>query len=81
MVLCPFSDINECMDHNGHCQHICTDLTFGYKCSCHAGFTLAENKRTCDGMSLECCHFLEHVTWPKESRLEAATEHIFGGTF
>lgn len=46
-------NINECMDHNGHCQHTCTDLTFGYECSCHPGFTLAENKRTCDDIN-EC---------------------------
>ena len=52
LFLCLFSDIDECLDHNGHCQHTCTDLTFGYKCSCHPGFTLAENKRTCDGKSL-----------------------------
>ncbi|XP_078360002.1 uncharacterized protein LOC144644397 isoform X2 [Oculina patagonica] len=46
-------NINECLDHNGHCQHICTDLTLGYKCSCHTGFVLAENKRTCDDIN-EC---------------------------
>lgn len=37
------------MDHNGHCQHICTDLRFGYKCSCHSGYQLAEDQRSCDG--------------------------------
>ncbi|KAJ7383624.1 hypothetical protein OS493_026810 [Desmophyllum pertusum] len=46
-------NIDECLDHNGHCQHICTDLTLGYKCSCHVGFTLADNKRTCEDID-EC---------------------------
>lgn len=45
--------INECMDHNGHCQHICTDLRFGYKCSCHSGYQLAEDQRSCDDID-EC---------------------------
>lgn len=42
-------DINECMDHNGHCQQICNDLRIGFECSCHSGYVLAENKKNCDG--------------------------------
>ncbi|XP_027048198.1 low-density lipoprotein receptor-related protein 8-like, partial [Pocillopora damicornis] len=46
-------DINECMDHNGHCQQICNDLRIGFECSCHSGYVLAENKKNCDDID-EC---------------------------
>ena len=43
-----FIDVDEC-DLFQPCSHICTEKKIGYECSCHAGFKLHSNNRTCDG--------------------------------
>ncbi|KAL8579462.1 hypothetical protein ACOMHN_026827 [Nucella lapillus] len=43
----PNCGINECKLWNGRCSHNCTDEVIGYKCSCHPGFKLKSNNKTC----------------------------------
>ncbi|KAK6038805.1 EGF-like domain protein [Cooperia oncophora] len=40
-------DINECVLNNGGCQHSCTNMPGGYKCSCEEGYGLAEDGHSC----------------------------------
>ena len=47
------SGIDECIDHNGHCQQLCNDTKTSYLCSCHEGFEIdKEDDRVCQGTYL-----------------------------
>ena len=46
-----FSDINECDDSNGGCQHNCVDSDGSYSCTCRNGYDLV-NFTQCSGMSV-----------------------------
>ena len=47
------SGIDECIDHNGHCQQFCTDTKTSYFCSCREGFEIDKvDPRVCQGMCL-----------------------------
>lgn len=48
------SDKDECVINNGGCQHICTNTIGSYKCSCHNGFVLHDNRHDCKEGS--CTH-------------------------
>ena len=44
------TDIDECKTSNGGCDHICTNTNGSYQCSCHDGYSLAEDNSHCVGM-------------------------------
>ncbi|KAG5673535.1 hypothetical protein PVAND_003575 [Polypedilum vanderplanki] len=41
------TDIDECSENNGGCQHECRNTLGSYQCFCHNGFTLHENGHDC----------------------------------
>ncbi|XP_035691421.1 signal peptide, CUB and EGF-like domain-containing protein 2 [Branchiostoma floridae] len=47
------SDIDECLNANGGCDHACTNTAGSFYCSCVAGFTLNEDRFSCDDIN-EC---------------------------
>ena len=48
-VLIPV-DVNECIDGNGGCNHICMNTVGSYECSCYAGHYLnSTDLMTCLG--------------------------------
>ena len=50
-------DIEECSESNGGCQQLCTELEGGFQCSCHDGFVLTYDNRTCSGNhSISACN-------------------------
>ena len=49
MLLNISSDINECINDNGHCEYICINNNGSYICSCHDGYSLDINGRNCTG--------------------------------
>ncbi|XP_034943059.1 tolloid-like protein 2 [Chelonus insularis] len=42
-----FTDMDECENNNGGCQHECHNTIGSYECSCHNGFKLQENGHDC----------------------------------
>ena len=40
----------DCCRNNGGCQHNCRDTLGSYYCSCHPGYELRPNNKTCKGM-------------------------------
>ena len=53
MLLNIFSDINECINDNGHCEHICINTNGNYSCSCQDGYSLDINEKNCTGNCFE----------------------------
>ena len=46
-----FSDIDECLDNNGGCNHTCTNTAGSHECGCWQGYFLSDGDgRTCLGM-------------------------------
>ena len=41
------TDVNECLDNNGGCSHVCTNMAGTYHCECPFGYTLDSNRRDC----------------------------------
>lgn len=42
-----FSDINECDNNNGGCSDLCINREGTYECTCHHGYHLDWDRRTC----------------------------------
>ncbi|XP_072401831.1 protein tolkin-like [Diabrotica undecimpunctata] len=42
-----FTDMDECSINHGGCEHECVNTLGAYICTCHNGYTLAENGRDC----------------------------------
>ena len=53
MLLNIFSDINECSNDNGHCEHVCINTNGNYSCSCQDGYSLDINEKNCTGNCFE----------------------------
>ena len=49
------------MISNGGCQHKCNNTEGSFNCSCHNGFYLADDLRTCEGKKVLKCFFLIYV--------------------
>lgn len=47
------TDYNECLDDMGGCNQICNNLIPYFNCSCYAGYTLAQDNRTCIRMLIK----------------------------
>lgn len=45
-------DIDECTIENGGCETFCTNSEGSYECSCHSGYALMPDLRTCTGKKL-----------------------------
>lgn len=48
----PPSDIDECTIENGGCETFCTNSEGSYECSCHSGYALLPDLRSCTGEKL-----------------------------
>ena len=44
------TDIDECLDDNGGCNHTCINIVGSYECSCWQGYFLSDDQHTCVGM-------------------------------
>lgn len=42
------SDVDECLDNNGDCEHECINELGSYRCECRDGFKLRGDNRTCE---------------------------------
>lgn len=45
------SDIDECQENNGGCDHFCRNTVGSFECSCQKGHKLLTDERTCQGQS------------------------------
>ncbi|KAM9793845.1 bone morphogenetic protein 1-like isoform 3-T3 [Syngnathus typhle] len=42
-----FSDMDECSEENGGCQHECVNIMGSYRCQCRSGYMLHDNRHDC----------------------------------
>ena len=50
------SDDNECASVSGGCDHVCSNTKGSFACSCHPGYFLDNDGKTCRGR-LQGCFF------------------------
>ena len=62
-----FTDIDECLTKNGDCDHKCHNYQGGRYCSCHTGYRLREDGKSCEELF---CPVLEA---PYHGRVTPAT--------
>ena len=51
-VIYYISDVNECINNNGGCEHACVNNEGSYSCSCKSGYSLNSNNRNCSGKNV-----------------------------
>ena len=44
-----YADVNECLNDNAGCNHMCENTPGSYHCICNKGFKLDEDEHTCIG--------------------------------
>jgi len=49
MLQIMLTEINECLNNNGHCDHNCTNTPGSYYCTCNTGYQLHSDKHKCLG--------------------------------
>lgn len=55
------SDIDECLENNGGCDHFCRNTVGSFECSCQKGHKLLTDERTCQGQWLTAVnHIYSH---------------------
>lgn len=42
-------DIDECRQDNGGCLQVCNNILGSYNCTCHHGYYLEGDEKTCNG--------------------------------
>ena len=50
-----FSDIDECKNNSGGCDHMCNNVIGSYSCECSKGYQLDRDGLTCLGEKLKIC--------------------------
>lgn len=59
-------DIDECSVLNGNCHHICSNEEGTFTCSCHPGYELLNDNRTCQGLIIFSeCHDYYYSSLPE----------------
>lgn len=48
-------DIDECLQKNGGCSHVCVNLKGSMKCTCPSGYELKNDAKTCEDID-ECLY-------------------------
>ena len=56
------SDVNECTDNNGGCEHSCVNNEGSYSCSCKSGYSLNINGKNCSGNN-KFEYFIFYITF------------------
>ena len=51
------TDDDECAAVNGGCDHVCFNTNGSFACSCHLGYFLDSDGKTCRGRPLQGCFF------------------------
>lgn len=47
-----YLDVDECLQKNGGCSHICVNDIGTYHCECPEDMLLSEDRKTCKGKNL-----------------------------
>ena len=57
MLLFFLTDIDECSDGTDGCDQLCSNNVGSYECVCNAGYRLASDGFTCNGMHIPSVKF------------------------
>uniref|UniRef100_UPI003590046C uncharacterized protein n=1 Tax=Myxine glutinosa TaxID=7769 RepID=UPI003590046C len=42
-----FTDVDECLENNGGCEQLCSNVAGSFRCSCHHGYLLSPDGQSC----------------------------------